>query len=104
MTQQIKEREQLLKRKEKELRILLQKEGKRLKTEAGRIGKIALLAGFVSLIIYSIHHSCSKEEPKAKKAKKNRPGLAARLSKVILPYTTKLILSYLRVEKNQKKA
>ncbi|MBC6399603.1 MAG: hypothetical protein GDA51_03940 [Ekhidna sp.] len=105
MKQQIKEKEKLLKNKEKELKVLIQKEGEQLKTKATRISKIALLSGFASLIIYSIYRSSSGEkEPKTKKIKKYKQGLITKLSKIIMPCVAKLILNYINTEKDKDKA
>ena len=101
MKRQIKERDQLLKNKEEELKIILQKKGKQLKNKASRIGTIALLSGFISLIIYSVYRSLSDKKSKVKKIKKNNSSLTTKLSKVITPYAIKLISDYLNTKKNK---
>jgi len=108
MNQKIKEQDEKLKAKEEELKRSLHQDSNRLKNKASRVGKVALAAGIVSLLLYWIYKAFFYEEPTEqehtkKVVKAQSPSFLQRLWTVLSPYATKMLTEYFQLEEKQDK-
>ena len=105
MSQKIKQRERQLKHKEERLKKALDQDGNILREKASRIGKIALIAGMISLFLYWIYNSFVDSEGEQEQVKSKRsssPSFTQRIGKLITPYITKLLAELLEVEEKKE--
>ena len=98
----IEDQAKALSQREEKLKLQLTSDSDELKDKAIRVGKIALVAGLVGLLVYWIFNMFSddEEEEKPKKKKKKRRstsgGISSRLTALALPYLEKAIGSIMQ--------
>ncbi len=96
MSRKIKERTKELAAKEAELKSTLLGRSSNLQSKANRVGKVAIVGGITTLMIYMVYRSVSdsENEEKPKKAKYVRTAssvIAEKLIVFLLPYLGKFL-------------
>ena len=94
----IEDQVKALSQREEKIKLQLTNDSDEMKDKAIRVGKIALVAGLVGLLVYwifSLFSDDEEEEEKTKKKKKKRKsnsgGITSRLTALAVPYLEKAI-------------